>query len=46
MRIGIDARYICYRRGIGNYVYNLSIELNNLIQYKDLNINLILTKLS
>jgi glycosyltransferase involved in cell wall biosynthesis len=42
MRIGIDARYICYRRGIGNYVYNLSIELNNLIQYKDLNIDLYL----
>jgi len=27
MRIGIDARLLTYRRGIGNFVYNLLAEL-------------------
>jgi glycosyltransferase involved in cell wall biosynthesis len=29
-RIGIDARLLVYRRGMGNYVYNLLMELANL----------------
>jgi glycosyltransferase involved in cell wall biosynthesis len=30
MRIGIDARLLTYRRGMGNYVYNLLVELAKL----------------
>lgn len=30
MRIGIDARLLFYRRGMGNFLYNLLIELINL----------------
>ena len=30
MRIGIDARLLSYRRGMGNFLYNLVIELINL----------------
>jgi glycosyltransferase involved in cell wall biosynthesis len=42
MRIGVDARYICYRRGIGNYIYNLVKELDNIITKNNHNAKLIL----